>query len=74
METPAPLIKQLLSWQFLKVAIVSWLNDRCLSMGAAIAYYAAFSLAPLLILVIAVAALAFGGRPRKGRSSDSSAP
>lgn len=66
METPAHLINQLLSWQFLKTVMGSWFNDRCLSMGAAIAYYAAFSLAPLLILVIAVAALAFGREAAQG--------
>ncbi len=66
MGTPAPLIDQLLSWRFLKTVIVSWFNDRCLSMGAAIAYYAAFSLAPLLLLVIAIAALAFGREAAQG--------
>jgi membrane protein len=60
------MIRQLLSWPFLKSVIVSWFNDRCLSMGAAIAYYAAFSLAPLLILVIAIAAVAFGREAAQG--------
>ena len=66
METPAPPINQLLSRQFLKAVIAGWVNDRCLSMGAAIAYYAAFSLAPLLILVIAIAALLFGREAAQG--------
>jgi membrane protein len=35
-------------------------------MGAAIAYYAAFSLAPLLLLVIGVAGLAFGREAAQG--------
>ncbi len=35
----------------------SWLDDRA-SMGAAIAYYTVFSLAPMLVMVIAVAGLA----------------
>jgi membrane protein len=35
-------------------------------MGAAIAYYAVFSLAPLLILVIAVAAIVFGREAAQG--------
>lgn len=35
-------------------------------MGAAIAYYAAFSLAPLLLLIIAVAGLAFGREAAQG--------
>jgi membrane protein len=37
-----------------------WLDDRAPSMGAALAYYTAFSLAPLLVIVIAVAGLAVG--------------
>ena len=35
-------------------------------MGAALAYYTAFSLAPVLILVIAVAGLAFGADAARG--------
>lgn len=37
-----------------------WWNDRCLSMGAAIAFYAIFSLAPVLLIAIAVGSLVFG--------------
>jgi membrane protein len=66
MGTPALPIGQALSWSFLKAVIASWFNDRCLSMGAAIAYYAAFSLAPLLLLVIAIAALVFGREAAQG--------
>jgi membrane protein len=42
-------------------AAIGWFDDRCLSMGAAIAYYAIFSLAPVLLIVIAIGGLAFGG-------------
>jgi membrane protein len=42
-------------------AALGWFNDRCLSMGAAIAYYAIFSLAPVLLMVIAIGGLVFGG-------------
>ncbi|HVO04014.1 MAG TPA: YihY/virulence factor BrkB family protein [Candidatus Cybelea sp.] len=44
----------------LREAAVGWWNDRCLSMGAAIAYYAIFSLAPVLLIVIAIGGIAFG--------------
>jgi membrane protein len=37
-----------------------WWNDRALSMGAAIAFYAIFSLAPVLLIAIAVGGLVFG--------------
>lgn len=47
-------------WPVLKKAVSSWLEDRAPSMGAALAYYSAFSIAPLLIIVIAVAGIFFG--------------
>jgi membrane protein len=53
-------------WHILKSATLSWLDDRCPSMGAAIAYYAAFSLVPLLILVIAIAGFFFGREAAQG--------
>lgn len=54
----------------LRTAIDSWLRDRAASMGAAIAYYTVFSLAPVLILIIAVAGLAFGQRAAEGALID----
>jgi membrane protein len=47
-------------------AVYSWLDDRVPTMGAAIAYYTVFSLAPMLVLVIAVAGLAFGQQAAEG--------
>jgi membrane protein len=44
----------------------SWLEDYALSMGAALAYYTLFSLAPLLLIVIAVAGLVFGEDAARG--------
>lgn len=41
-------------------AIGAWVDDFAPSMGAAIAYYTVFSLAPLLVIVIAVAGAIFG--------------
>jgi membrane protein len=43
-----------------KTAVTAWIDDYASSMGAAIAYYTVFSLAPLLIIAIAVAAIFFG--------------
>jgi membrane protein len=51
-------IKQILT--VLKQSVSAWLDDRAPSMGAALAYYTAFSIAPLLIIAIAVAGLVFG--------------
>jgi membrane protein len=41
-------------------AFNAWLDDYAPSMGAAISYYTVFSLAPLLVIVIAVAGAVFG--------------
>jgi len=49
-----------------KDTIAGWWSDRAMSLGAAIAYYAAFSLAPMLLLVIAVAGLVFGREAAQG--------
>ena len=54
----------------LRDACGSWLADRAPSMGAAIAYYTIFSLAPILILIIAVAGLAFGRQAAEGALFD----
>ena len=43
-----------------KAAVANWQSDFAPSMGAALAYYTVFSIAPLLIIVIAVAAVVFG--------------
>jgi len=50
----------------LKQAGIAWLDDYAASMGAALAYYTIFSLAPLLLLVIAVAGLVFGADAARG--------
>ena len=47
-------------WPLLKETINKWLEDRAQTHGAALAYYSVFSLAPLLVLIVAVAGLIFG--------------
>ena len=44
----------------IKAAAVNWVNDYAQSMGAALAFYTMFSLAPLLLIVISVAGLLVG--------------
>jgi len=39
---------------------VSWYEDRAMRMGAALAYYSVFALAPLLVMGISIAGLVFG--------------
>lgn len=45
----------------------NWSQDRCASMAASLAFYAAFSLAPLLVVAVAVGSLFFGERAIEGR-------
>lgn len=53
-------------WSLLKQTAGSWLDDYAPSMGAALAYYTLFSLAPLLLIVISVAGLIFGEDAARG--------
>jgi membrane protein len=53
-------------WQMSKAAVKAWVDDYAPSMGAALSYYMLFSLAPLLIIVIAVAGLVFGQEAAQG--------
>lgn len=50
----------------LKDTVSAWLDDYAPSMGAALAYYTVFSVAPLLLIVISVAGLAFGAEAARG--------
>jgi len=43
-----------------KKVVNAWIDDLAPSMGAAISYYTAFSLAPLLVIIIAIAGAVFG--------------
>src|SRR5437762_3525813 len=49
-----------------KKSVAAWLADRASTMGAALAFYCAFSLAPLLMIVIAIAAAVFGADAARG--------
>lgn len=53
-------------YQIFRDAVFAWINDRAPSMGAAIAYYTIFSLAPMLVIVIGIAASAFGEEAARG--------
>jgi membrane protein len=53
-------------WRLMKVAGTAWWNNRAMSLGAAIAFFTVFSLAPILLAAIAVAGLAFGREAAQG--------
>ena len=46
--------------ELLKTTVSEWQKDKAERLGAALAYYAVFSLAPLLVSVIGIVGLAFG--------------
>ena len=50
----------------MKGAVRGWARDRAPSMGAAVAYYTVFSMAPILLVVIAVAGMVFGDQAARG--------
>jgi membrane protein len=47
-------------------ALVAWFEDSAARYGAALAYYTLFALAPVLLLVISIAGLAFGQEAVRG--------
>jgi membrane protein len=48
------------AWKMLKDTVLAFIDDEALSRGAAIAFYTVTSIAPVLLIVIAIAGLAFG--------------
>ena len=53
-------------WQICLAAGNAWMDDYAPSMGAALSYYTLFSLAPLLVLIIAIAGMVFGQDAAQG--------
>ncbi|MCS0583694.1 YihY/virulence factor BrkB family protein [Massilia pinisoli] len=53
-------------WQIFRAAANAWMDDYAPSMGAALSYYTLFSLAPLLVLIIAIAGMVFGQDAAQG--------
>ncbi len=52
--------------QLVKSTFAAWSDDNVPRLGAALAYYTALSLAPLVVVVVAVAGLAFGKQAVQG--------
>jgi membrane protein len=53
-------------WPLIKESVTQWSDDYAASMGAALAYYTIFSIAPLLVIAIAVAGFFFGADAARG--------
>lgn len=59
-------IPRMAPFRIVRAAVRAWFRDRAPSMGAAIAYYTIFSLAPLLWLITSIVGLAFGQAAARG--------
>lgn len=53
-------------WTFAKKAFKDWSADKASQLAAALAYYTVFSLAPLLVIAIAVAGFVWGEEAARG--------
>ena len=54
-------------WGVARQAVAAWSDDYAPSMGAALAYYTLFSIAPLLLIAISIAGLVFGEDAARGQ-------
>jgi membrane protein len=54
------------AWLLIKESVMEWSNDRASRKGAALAFYTVFSLAPILIVAIAIAGFFFGKDAARG--------
>src|SRR5918999_3439972 len=52
-------------WLF-KRAVAGWWNDDVPRLGASLAYYTLFALAPILVVAIAIGGLVFGAEAVRG--------
>jgi len=58
------------AYELVKRSVIAWTDDYASSMGAAISFYTLFSLAPLLIILIAILGAVFGEQAAQGRILD----
>ncbi|MEH2245473.1 YihY/virulence factor BrkB family protein [Nostoc sp.] len=54
-------------WKLLQETFKEWSDDKASRLAAALAYYTIFSIAPLLIIVIAIAGVVFGEEAARGQ-------
>ncbi|HET6879006.1 MAG TPA: YihY/virulence factor BrkB family protein [Pirellulales bacterium] len=57
-------------WEILKQTFVEWQEDRVPRLGAALAYYSLFSLAPALVIAVALAGAFYGREAAEGKLAD----
>jgi len=54
-------------WELLRATFAKWTADHAQQLGAALAFYTVFSLAPILLIVIGIAGLVFGQEAAEGQ-------
>src|ERR1051325_2243766 len=57
-------------WRLSKETVTEWLNDNAFRLSAALAYYTLFSMAPLVVVAVAIAGLVFGEDAVRGQIFD----
>ena len=53
-------------WLLIKTTVIAWSDDYAPSMGAALAFYTLFSIAPLLLIVLSIMGFVFGAEAARG--------
>ncbi len=56
-------------WHLLKETLVSWWNDDVQRLGASLAFYMVFSVAPLLVFALSIAGMIYGSDAAQGKLS-----
>lgn len=57
-------------WRVARQSVDAFVDDNAASMGAALSYYTLFSIAPLLLIVLAIAGLVFDAEAARGQVFD----
>src|SRR5438552_10764547 len=66
-RSPPPRLAPRVVWSLLVETVFEWSEDRAPRLGAALAFYTVFALAPGLIVIIALAALLLGREAAQGQ-------
>jgi membrane protein len=54
-------------WKLLKKTVHEWMEDKAMKLAASLSYYTAFSLAPLLVIVVALLSFIYGQQAAEGQ-------
>lgn len=64
------MLREVFHLSLFKRAFEEWQNDKASRLGAALAYYTIFSLAPLMLILIGICSLVFGQEAAQGQILD----